>query len=161
MARPAVLVVDDEKEIADEIAELLGKEGKYEVVKAYSGKEALKVVEKKNKGLFKSGKIKLVLMDIKMPDLDGVETLSRMLEIDKDLHAVMVTAYDEDNYWIDSIFLGKAVGYILKPFKNEDLLSKVDDFFRGKADALKTASAREYILSRNKEGVKESLSPPL
>ncbi|MBU0573876.1 MAG: response regulator [Candidatus Margulisbacteria bacterium] len=147
--KPMVLVCDDEKEIVESIAGTLEETGKYKVLKAFSGEEALKKIEEHNKGVFKKDKIKLVLMDIRMPDIDGIDTMTKIHDIDKDVRALMVTAYDEDNYWIDSVFLGYAIAYIIKPFKENQLLEKVEDYFRGKANVLKTQAMAEFINRKN------------
>ena len=146
-----ILVVDDDKDVADDIADILEETGKYHVLKAYSGEQALKIIEKENNGLFKLNKIKLVLLDIRMPELDGIGTLSKMLNIDEDIRAIMVTAYDIDDYWIDSVFLDGAIAYILKPYKKDDVLHKIEQFYKGRANVLKTQAMLQYTQSRNKK----------
>ena len=157
--KPAVLVVDDDKKVTDDIAEILELSGKYHVLKAYSGKEALETVEHHNKGLLKLDRIKLVLLDIRMPDIDGIETLKKLHEIDENLRAFMVTAYDVDDYWIDSVFVFGAIAYIIKPFKDDDLLAKMENYFKGKAEVLKTQTMCDYIGDRNQEGKSGRSSP--
>jgi CheY-like chemotaxis protein len=154
MARkPAVLVVDDEKEYANEIAEVLRETGNYEVLTAYSGKEAIKIIEEKNRGLIQPDRVKLVLLDIRMPDLTGVETLQKILRIDQNIRAIMVTAYDEDDYWIDSVFLSGAIAYILKPYERDDLLHKLEEHFKGKTNVIRSQTMEGYILDRNRKAV--------
>jgi len=150
MDKPAVLVVDDDVDIADDIAAVLERTGKYNVLKANSGHEAIKIIEEKNQGIFNPDRVKLILLDIRMPDLDGIETLQRIHQIDENIRAIMVTAYDVDEYWIDSVFIYGAIAYILKPHRADDLLHKIEEHFKGRAKVLRTQTMHEYILGRNK-----------
>jgi len=81
-----ILVVDDEENIRFLYKEELGDEG-YEVTLASSGKEALELLE--------SGKPDLITLDIKMPEIDGIETLRRIKEIDEKIPVILCTAYGQ------------------------------------------------------------------
>jgi two-component system response regulator DegU len=151
--KPAILVVDDDVDVADDIAEILEKTGKYQVFKAHSGQEAIKIIDEKNKGLIKLDRVKLVLLDIRMPDLNGIETLRKINDIDEDVRAIMVTAYDVDDYWINSVFVNGAIAYILKPYKEDDMLQKIEQHFKGRANVLHTQAMYEYIADRNEKDV--------
>jgi len=151
--KPSVLVVDDDVNIANDIAETLETTGKYHVLKANSGADAMKIVEDHNKGLFKTDRVKLVLLDIRMPDINGIETLTKLHEIDENICAIMVTAYDTDDYWIESVFVSGAIAYIIKPYKEDDLLHKIEQYFKNMASVMKTQTMLEYIQDRNKKGL--------
>ena len=91
-----ILVCDDEKDIVSALSIYLKSDG-YQVYKAYNGKEALELVQK--------GDIHLVLMDIMMPEMDGIETMVKIREI-SNVPVILLTAKSEDT---DKV-LGLTVG---------------------------------------------------
>jgi len=101
-----VLVVDDEPEVRQVLLEFLSSRG-YDVTAASGGVEALAFVE--------SDKPDLVLLDVAMPDMDGVETLRRIVAIDPSLAVIMVTANANIGITSKLLALG-AVDYVPKPF---------------------------------------------
>lgn len=109
-----ILVVDDEKVIGDALSKFLTKKGYYAMT-ARSGEEALEKV--------KEEKPHLILLDIMMPGLGGIETLKRIKEIDKEVAVVMITAVNEDDIGRKCMELG-AYDYITKPL-NIDYLETV------------------------------------
>lgn len=109
-----ILVVDDEKPIADILQFNLEKEG-YKVVCAYDGQEALEKVEEVNPDL--------ILLDIMLPHKDGME-VCREVRKKYDMPIVMLTAKDSE---IDKV-LGLELGaddYVTKPFSTRELLARV------------------------------------
>ncbi len=114
-----VLVVDDDKEIVDSIAIFLKGEG-YNVQKAYNGLEAIdKVMEKE---------IHLMLLDVMMPDLNGIDTLMKVRER-KNIPIIMISAKSEDNDKILGLTAG-ADDYITKPFNPSELIARVKSAVR-------------------------------
>lgn len=101
-----VLVVDDEQEVRQVLFEFLSSRG-YDVTTASGGAEAVAVV----------GTVKpdLVLLDVAMPDIDGVETLKRIVAIEPALAVIMVTANSDIGVTSKLLALG-AVDYVPKPF---------------------------------------------
>lgn len=110
-----ILVVDDDKEIVNAIDIYLSKEG-YNVIKAYDGMEALKVVEKNDN-------IHLILLDIMMPKLDGIST-ANLIRKDKSIPIIMLSAKSEDYDKITGLNNG-ADDYITKPFSVRELIARV------------------------------------
>ncbi|MPM41005.1 Transcriptional regulatory protein WalR [bioreactor metagenome] len=109
-----ILVVDDEKEIVDAIEFYLKPEG-YNVLKAYDGLQALEMVIEND--------IKLIIMDVMMPNMDGLKTTMKIRE-DKNIPIILLSAKSED---IDKI-LGLNMGaddYITKPFNPLELTARV------------------------------------
>jgi two-component system, NtrC family, response regulator len=106
-----ILVVDDEKNYLLVLKELLGGEG-YEVVIAHSASEALKI--------FQEIELDLVITDMKMPGMNGMELLEALKEKDLHLPVIMMTAYGTVEKAVESMKKG-AYDYILKPFDNEIL----------------------------------------
>ena len=100
-----VLVVDDEPEAVELLVEFLASKG-YEVLTATSGEEALRRV--------KEDRPHLVLLDIRMPKMNGIEVLRRIREIDPEMGVIMVTAVNEEDVGRKALELG-AFDYIVKP----------------------------------------------
>jgi len=110
-----ILVVDDELVVRDSLKEWLVDEG-YSVQMADSGAQALKKLEAQD--------CHLMLADIKMPGMDGVELLKRAREIYPDLPVVMMTAYATVETAVDAMKIG-ARDYLMKPFDPEKMIPMV------------------------------------
>ena len=131
-----ILVVDDEREIANLIVDMINEGGKYEAIPAYSGKEAFDLLKTHRQLLGLGGnRVKLVLLDIKMPEMDGLQFLEKLRKgYDQEkLGVLMVTAYEDEEKW-DRATSGFISGYLKKPVGKADLLAKLDRFF-SKPDA--------------------------
>ena len=106
-----ILVVDDDKELADNLVEYLSKLG-YQAAPAYGGREAL--------SRFEQGDFQLVITDLKMPEMDGMELLEAVKALDRRVVAMVITGYGTIESAVDAIKKG-AYDYIPKPFKMEEL----------------------------------------
>src|SRR4030066_193145 len=106
-----ILVVDDEKSVRESLNKVLSKEG-YRVLEAESGEEALSVCRKEF--------VNLVLTDLKMPEMDGLELLKALKLLQPDVAVVMMTAYGTIEKAVESMKEG-ASDFILKPFKRFEL----------------------------------------
>jgi len=124
-----ILVVDDEPEIVDIIKKML--EDKYEIIVAYDGEECLEKAKKE--------KPDLILLDILMPKLDGWETLRKLKEDEnlKDVPISMLTALPLTPEDTKSKPIDKIENYIVKPFKKEALIRKIEDIFEREKEAKK------------------------
>lgn len=119
MRREKILIVDDEKEIRDLVEIYLKGEG-YETIKAQDGEEALY--------LLKENEIDLVILDVMMPKLNGIETCLKIRE-ESEIPIIMLSAKSED---IDKI-LGLNMGaddYLSKPFNTLELIARVKSQLR-------------------------------
>jgi two-component system, NtrC family, response regulator PilR len=105
-------IIDDEPVIRDVLAQLLTSEG-YEVELSSSGEEAL---EK-----FPSQSFDVILLDLLMPGIDGIETLRRIKRLDPLAAVIIITAYGSVESAIAAMKIG-ALDYVQKPFKHDDLL---------------------------------------
>lgn len=103
MAR--ILVVDDEPEVCNMLKKFLTKKG-YEVFTALNGEEALSVVKKERPHI--------VLLDIIIPKMDGIECLNQIRKIDKEVGVIMITAVKQEEVGKQALKLG-AFDYITKP----------------------------------------------
>ena len=109
-----ILVVDDDAMNLMLTKRILEKE--YDVLLAQSGKEALLKM--------KGEKIDLILLDIAMPEMNGIETFERMKEISVDIPVIFLTASGYEDDVRSAIRLG-AVNYLKKPFFPKELLKRV------------------------------------
>jgi len=107
-----ILVVDDEKNYLLVLSAVLEEEG-YEVLTALGGFEALEI--------HKASDIDLVLTDMKMPGMDGIELLERIKAYDPDMPVIMMTAHGTVDKAVEAMQKG-AHTYVLKPFDNERLI---------------------------------------
>ena len=106
MAEERILVVDDEYLIRWTLQQNLAKEG-YEVLLAETGEEALEKVKEEAPDL--------MLLDIKLPGMDGYEVLEKALAMDQGIVPIMITAYEDVESVVKTMRLG-AFDYITKPF---------------------------------------------
>ncbi len=100
-----VLVVDDDPKVVELLQEFLSAKG-YEVITAGDGAEALRKV--------KEERPHLILLDIQMPKMDGLEVLRQLRAIDKEVGVIMITGVNEQEIGRQAMALG-AFDYITKP----------------------------------------------
>lgn len=133
-----ILVVDDELIVRDSIKEWLEYEG-FSVDMAASGKDALEQLGNKS--------YQLMLLDIKMPEMDGVTVLHRAKEKFPDICVLMMTAYATVETAIGAMKIG-AMDYLLKPFDNNAVIPKIEDIYsRFQASQARIIKADAVILS--------------
>ena len=146
--KPTILVVDDESGARQSLEVIL--EDDYRVLSAESGREALEVLQRES--------IDLILLDVNMPDMDGLAVLRKIKEQDDEMDVIMVSALNLARKAVDAIKLG-AYDYITKPYEPEDILSTVHraiskqklnrelDFLRREVE---TVRGFDQIISQNK-----------
>ncbi|WP_332306826.1 response regulator [Thermobacillus composti] len=119
----SVLIVDDEQIEREGLAAILRKGfPDLAIEQARNGRVALQMAEE-------GFRPDLVLMDIKMPGMDGLETIERMSAVDPDIRFIMVTAYDAFDYARTAIKLG-VKDYLLKPSKADEIIATVGRVLR-------------------------------
>src|SRR6266568_3183212 len=141
MQRDRILIVDDESDIAL-ILKLKLEDAGYATVRARDGVEALECLDRES--------FALMLLDIKMPKLDGIEVLVRAQVDHRDVAVIMMTAHGSEDIAVEAMKKG-AVDYVSKPFSTEDILKKVDralQFNRTRLENLRLQ--REVEAERNK-----------
>ena len=114
-----ILVCDDDKEIVNAIEIYLSKEG-YNILKAYNGKEALKIIEKTE--------VHLIILDIMMPEMDGM-TVANKVRQTKGVPIIMLSAKSEDYDKVAGLNNG-ADDYVTKPFNPIELIARVNSQIR-------------------------------
>ena len=144
-----ILVVDDDSLIIDLLNEYLAGYG-YDIIKAGSGEEALLKI--------KSMRIDLALVDLKMPGMDGLETVEHIAEIDHDLVTILMTGYPTLDSSVKAMRLG-ASDYILKPFKLQEVSLAVKNAIkqRGLRREVKSLRARVSELEKSMSDRKDSI----
>jgi len=124
------LIVDDEAQVRKTLTLLLDEH--YETVSVDNALQAIDVVRSKG--------VDLVLMDINLPEMNGIEALERIKDVDPDVGVVMLSASDSARQAVSALKKG-AYDYITKPFEYEDLLSTLKRY----ADRLNLKSEVDYL----------------
>ena len=147
--RPRVLIVDDEKFIRDILADFLGMEG-YVVRTAEDGSAAI--------GELRSQKYDIVISDLKMPKMGGIELLAQMATEAPNALTVIMTGFGTVETAIDAMKRG-AYDYILKPFKVEEVIHVVQRGLEKQRLAAENIRLREALsLYKVSEAIQASLS---
>ena len=107
------LIVDNERIICDGMRQALKKAGLFNVFVAYDGIQALSIIKEKN--------IKAMILDIAMPDMNGVELMKELSRLGLKPVTVIVSGYDEFEYAKEALSYG-AIDYILKPLDTDDVI---------------------------------------
>ena len=110
-----ILIVDDEKNYPTIIGEILAEDG-YTSLTASSGMEALDILNNES--------IDLVLTDVKMPGMSGIQLLEKIKEINPDIPVIIMTAYGSVEKAVEAMHKG-AYTFILKPFENQALIAHI------------------------------------
>ena len=115
-SKARILVIDDEKIILKSCNKILSEEG-YDVQTVQTGAEGLQRL--------KDEKFDIILTDLKMPEISGMEVLKRIMESYPDIIVIMMTGYSTVQTAVEAMKLG-AYDYIPKPFTPEELIEAVD-----------------------------------
>jgi two-component system response regulator PilR (NtrC family) len=113
--KPRILIVDDEPSMRDMLRIVLRRDG-FDVLLAANGREAIATLEKE--------RVDLLLSDIRMPDVGGVDVLRAAKALNRDIIAFMMTAFASTDSAVEAMRLG-AVDYFTKPFNMDELRLKV------------------------------------
>ena len=117
-----VLLVDDEAEFVETLVKRLRKR-KVNTAAVGSGEEALKIL--------KEMPIDVVVLDVKMPGMDGIETLRKIKKISPLIEVIMLTGHANMEVAIEGMELG-AFDYLMKPMDIDELLYKLQDAYKKK-----------------------------
>jgi DNA-binding NtrC family response regulator len=130
-----ILVVDDERDICRALEFLLSREV-YKVLTANSGREALKKIESEN--------FDLVISDLKMEDIDGLQVLEKAVAMNSSLIVIIMTAFASVESAVEAMKKG-ASDYIVKPFINEDVKMTVRRLLEHKKVLMENLVLRQQL----------------
>ena len=119
--KPTVLIVDDDLSVRESFALVL--EELYQIEMIASGHSALERI--------KQGDVDLVFLDVRMPGVDGLETLRQIKQLSPQLPVIMVTAASDLDFSNEAINAG-AAKYIMKPFEVSEILKTAKEMIKGK-----------------------------
>ncbi len=138
MSRNRILIIDDEEVLQDVLTDLLTQEG-FETISARSGEEGLDILEREEADL--------VLLDLMLPGIHGLEVLKRIRAEDPDQVVVVITAFSSIEGAIEAMREG-AFHYIPKPFKNEEVLLNVRQGLKQRRLTAENRRLREELQQR-------------
>ena len=125
-AKPRVLIVDDEADFLFSVSVVLRREG-YEVVEAANGEEALSMIREYRRA---GKRIDLLLTDLRMPSLCGLELLDGMRQLQVDIPVIAMTGYYDEALRADLKRKG-CTEFLEKPFEPHDLVERVRKVLQG------------------------------
>jgi DNA-binding NtrC family response regulator len=140
MENMRMMLVDDEERFLATTQKLLAKKG-FEVFTAASGAEALDLLEKKI--------IHVVILDVKMPGMDGIETLKEMKQHFPLTEVIMLTGHATVESAVDGLKSG-ASDYLMKPADIDELIAKAGEAFEKRMrleEKIRAAQSRKYMKS--------------
>ena len=135
-----IMLVDDEERFLSTTKKLLEKKG-YSVMTASGGEEALNVLE--------SHAVHVVILDVKMPGMDGIETLKRIKQRFPLVEVIMLTGHATVESAIDGMKSG-AIDYLMKPIGVDELIEKTSEAFEKRQrmeEKIRMAQARRFMKS--------------
>jgi len=146
-----VIIVDDQNLIREGLSSILKINKEVDVIAtASNGNEAVKIALEKNPDI--------ILMDIRMPIMDGLTALKIIKEKKPNIKIIMLTTFDDDEYIVKSLRAG-AEGYLLKDIPTDDLIRALKQVKYGTFQASKSVITRlsKYLTSTNIEEKEETL----
>lgn len=147
-----ILITDDHVVVREGLAAMLAREGNIEVVgEAENGVQAIK----------KAGELKpdIILMDLRMPEVDGVEAMNAIRKDHPDIRFIVLTTYDNDEYIFKGIEAG-ARAYLLKDSPREDLFRAIEAVYRGESmiEPAVTTRVLDRLVELSRQGNAAELS---
>jgi len=132
-----VLLVDDETEFLETLVKRLIKRG-LNILTAKSGEEALTTIKGK--------RVDVAVLDVRMPGIDGIQTLSEIKKLDPLMEVIMLTGHASIEAAIEGMGLG-AFDYLMKPADIDELYYKLQDAFKKRSIQLKKIQQLENLKS--------------
>lgn len=149
-----LLIADDERIERAVLVQMLEQElgERCQIFQAENGREVLEIYERE--------KIQIVVLDIEMPGITGIEAAQRIREKDKDCCIIFLTAFDEFSYAKKAITI-RALDYLLKPYNEKELMLVLEEAMRlvdEKNGVERESTASVPIAAVQEEGAKEAES---
>ena len=151
MSTIRVMIVDDHTVVRDGVATMLGRQDDIAVVgEAANGREAIDIAKSLNPDV--------ILMDLRMPEMDGVEAMHHIRKDNQEVKFIVLTTFDTDEYIFHAIEVG-AKGFLLKDASREELFEAVRAVHRGESLVQPGVAAR--LLDRFAEMSRPTPADPL
>lgn len=146
MFKPLILVVDDEKNLADGIVKLIKSANRYEAKAVYRARDAFLEIEKNKWFLdIPKNRIACIILDIKMPEMDGMQFLEKLWQLRKEeyeksiselnldqtkafIPVIILSAWEDEEKWKRT---PRKLAYLRKPVKEEELFAALDRIISG------------------------------
>lgn len=140
---PIILIIDDSKAFRTFFVEVIKKNIKWvRIFEASNGIEGLK--------LYKHHKPDLILLDVKMPELDGTKVLEVVMKDNSKMKIIVTTAYDDDQETINKLIKLGACSFIPKPMNRMTLMKTVTDaLYNGKISGTHNQISKSIVLEQN------------
>ena len=138
--QPRILIVDDEEDFANTLAERMNIRG-YDVLVSFNGDDALEKI--------KHYLLDVVILDVAMPGRDGIEVLREIKTLKPLVEVIMLTGHATVETAIEGMKSG-AIDYLMKPCETEDLIKKIDTAFQRKSsheERIRDAKVKDIISS--------------
>jgi DNA-binding NtrC family response regulator len=149
----SILIIDDELKICEILKDIINSEG-YDADFSINGRDGLKKIQR--------NKIDLVLLDIKLPDIDGLTVLKKIKDIDPDVSVIVISAFGSVSTAVEALKNG-AEDFIEKPLEAnriimtiKNILEKIE--FKRQRNILKSEMLNEYKIIGESAGIKKVLS---
>ncbi len=151
MAKMKMMLVDDEERFLSTTQKLLSRKG-YDTLTAVSGADALEILKSRN--------IDVVILDVKMPGMDGITALKEIKRRFPVVEVIMLTGHATVDSAVDGLKSG-ATDYLMKPTDINNLIEKAEEAFEKKQrleEKIRVAQTRRFMKSP-REIIKESENP--
>ncbi len=151
MAKMKMMLVDDEERFLSTTKKLLARKG-YDVLTAISGNEALEILKSRN--------IDVVILDVKMPGMDGMTTLKEIKRLFPLVEVIMLTGHATVDSAVEGLHSG-ATDYLMKPTDVNDLIKKAEEAFEKSQrleEKIRVAQTRRFMKSP-RQIIKETENP--
>lgn len=155
-----ILIVEDEKRIADILSKIIGNDDRYNPIVAHNGLEALAILKKHERGFgLLTSSIDCILLDWKMPNMNGEQFLTVLRKEERErtfrrhTPVVILSAFSDEQRWdrATNNIIGMVSGYIVKPVVKEELLSTLSRILIDKDSETLIELTREGHFSRKKQ----------
>ena len=157
-----ILIYEDNASLRESLCNLLMLSEQYEVLGAFG--DCKEVLEQ-----FKEFKPDVILMDIDMPVINGIEAVKRIRSVDKNIQIIMLTVFDDNEHVYDALYAG-ANGYLLKKYISDKLTTSIEEVLHGGAPMSpsiarmvishmhESSTGKDYQLTPREKEILQSLS---
>jgi DNA-binding NtrC family response regulator len=135
-SKPKILVVDDEARFRTTLGKRLSRRG-FEIVTLGSGKDALETLREQT--------FDVIVLDIRMPEMDGIETLAHIKKIDAGIEVIILTGHASVDSAVEITKLG-GYDYLLKPCPIDDLVDKIERAYERKVNRERRIQMKKILI---------------